>query len=399
MSRETQRPTYFPRSYFLGAGEQLGASPESFLVELALCKGVFPAPGPQSCTSAPKGWGPSLIVPLELWTWPNVFQSSIHSRTHAEPLCFYSCLVFLLWLSWDTYFSPPFIQQPTISPGRGLGEGSVGALHPGLRVTAEDRLSTLRKGEQQRFLHWLFKRMCGFFKSFRIDGLVRLLRCIARRLRPRGLLHQGSSTEFCFLLLAWTFLLSSSGLVEEVIKTDRTRNFLLCSLSPLEFCFLRVWGPPKPVSSPSSLKFRLCPQVLHWNSRSWWQWLQWLISSTVCLSADWFPLCDHQIMFPGQFSLCLSLSPLSQATDNLVWILLRQRVGRTSRAHIIFQAEMGAETLWKGTRLVRNRALTRISIWDRVWFFCDSTSLSITPEVLKFCFKSETEMIFSTKIG
>lgn len=212
ISRETQRQTYFPRSIFLGAGEQLGASPESFLVELALCKGVFPAPGPQSCTSAHKGWGPSLLIPLELWTGPNFFQSSIHSRTRAEPLCFYSHLVFLLWLSWDTYFSSPFVQQPNISPGRGLGEGSVGGLQPGLGVIAKDHLFRLRQGEQQRFLHWLFKRRCGFFKSFRIDVLVQLLHCIARRLRPRGLLHQGSSTEFCFPLLAWTFLLSSSSL-------------------------------------------------------------------------------------------------------------------------------------------------------------------------------------------
>lgn len=83
------------------------------------------------------------------------------------------------------------------------------------------------------------------------------------------------------------------------------RNFLLYSLSPLEFCFLHVWGPAKPVSSLSSLKFRLFSQVLHWNISSWRQLLRLLISTTVCLSVGWFPLCYHQVMLAGQSSLYL----------------------------------------------------------------------------------------------
>lgn len=121
------------------------------------------------------------------------------------------------------------------------------------------------------------------------------------------------------------------------------RNFLLYSLSPLKFCFLHVWGPAKPVSSLSSLKFRLFSQVLHWNINSWRQLLQLLNSSTVCLSVGWFPLRYHQIMFDGQITLYLNLSSPSQATDSLDWILWYEHVGGTNSVGTFFRQERGAE--------------------------------------------------------
>ena len=109
-------------------------------------------------------------------------------------------------------------------------------------------------------------------------------------------------------------------------------------------------------------------------------------------SAHDLPLCQLVSTLPSSNNICFTIKSLTslQATDKGAWILA---CWGPSKVNIIFQGGMGAETWLKATRLVRNRALTRISTWDSGWFFLESNGSTNIPEILQGCFNSATEVI------